>query len=80
MFVITCPHCHAQEGFFLKEQVYGTAEPHFTKEGHYAIENGHIYDSLTHKGGKLAYCRNCQKSIGKSKDLISGLAELEIPD
>lgn len=75
MVVITCPHCESQEGFYTKEQVKGTSTPHYTKEGHYATENGHIYDYLNHSGGKRAYCIICQKYIGKSADLITGKIE-----
>lgn len=75
MAVITCPHCESQEGFYTKEQVTGPSEPHYTNEGHYAAENGHIYDSVSHSGGKRAYCIVCKKYIGKSADLISGVAE-----
>ncbi|MCM3239076.1 hypothetical protein M3589_15235 [Heyndrickxia oleronia] len=77
MAVIICPHCESQEGFYTKEQVRGIATPHYTKEGHYAIDNSHIYDSLTHSGGKRAYCVVCKKYIGKSEELISGLIEEE---
>ncbi|MGY3717166.1 hypothetical protein ACWE42_16770 [Sutcliffiella cohnii] len=77
---IICPHCDSKEGFYTKEQVKGTATPHYTKNGHYAIENGHIYDSLTHSGGKRAYCIDCHKYIGKSEDLISGLLEEEVKE
>ncbi|GAF66421.1 hypothetical protein BTS2_3322 [Bacillus sp. TS-2] len=78
MPIITCPHCKEQEGFYLKEQVRGSSEPHFTKEGHYANKNGHIYESLNHSGGKRAYCMNCNGYIGKSVELISGLSEEEV--
>lgn len=75
MEVATCPYCESQEGFFTKEQVRGTANPHYTKEGHYAKENGHIYDHLNHSGGKRAYCIICQKCIGKTENLVSGFPE-----
>ena len=78
MKIITCPHCAAQSGFYIKEQVRGVSSPNFTKEGHYATENGHIYDGLEHSGGKLAYCLSCNKSIGKSNQLISGFNESEL--
>lgn len=80
MTVVICPHCESQEGFFTKEQVRGISTPYFTKEGHYAIENGHVYDGLIHSGGKRAYCLDCKKYIGKSVDLISGLCEENIND
>lgn len=72
---IVCPHCGGEHGFFLKEQVRGSAITHYTKEGHYCTENGQIYESLKHYGGKVAYCIRCEKHIGKSADFISGLLE-----
>lgn len=75
MAAIICPHCESQEGFYTREQVRGTATVRYTEQGHYASENGHIYDYLTHSGGKNAYCLDCKKYVGKSADLISGLSE-----
>lgn len=77
MKTIICPHCGGEYGFYLKEQVTGPAITHYTKEGHYAADNGQIYDSLRHYGGKISYCRGCDKRIGKSADLISGLLEAD---
>ncbi|AMQ66491.1 hypothetical protein BH753_gp009 [Bacillus phage Shbh1] len=72
---IICCHCGAMEGFYVKETVKGVSTPHYTKNGHYANENSHIYNYLTHSGGEKAYCLVCDKYIGKSQDLISGLTE-----
>ncbi|MFC5587467.1 hypothetical protein ACFPRA_00910 [Sporosarcina soli] len=77
MTVITCPHCESQEGLYTKERVTGPSTPHYTKEGHYAEGNGHIYESVIHSGGKRTYCIVCKEYIGKSENLISGLTEEE---
>lgn len=74
---IICPHCNANDGFYVREQVTGTATVYYTNKGDYANENGQIYDSLVHKGGKLAYCSSCSKIIGKSDKLKSGNVEKE---
>lgn len=80
MSVITCPHCNAQHGFYVKEQVRGTAIVRFNKSGHYALDNGEIYDGLRHFGGVNAYCQMCDKYIGKKDDLISGEAAADVND
>lgn len=71
MMIIICPHCHANEGFYVKEQVRGTAVVFYDNEGFYDDDHQTaMYDNLSHSGGKLAYCQNCDKTIGKSVKLI----------
>lgn len=77
---IVCQHCGSERGFFIKEQVRGSAIIHYTKEGHYCKENGQVYDSVRHFAGKLAYCLSCEKRIGKSAELISGLNESDMEE
>lgn len=74
---IECPHCESTEGFYTKETVTGTATIYYTENGDYAKDQTEMY-SLSHKGGKRAYCVQCNKIIGKSEDLISGKSELDI--
>lgn len=73
--MITCKHCGAGEGFYTRQQVSGTAVFHYTKEGHLCSENGQAHEELRYKGGKNAYCLQCDRIIGKSDDFISGLEE-----
>lgn len=75
---IKCPRCKSDRGFYTKEQVRGTATPRYTKDGHYARINEHLYDSLIHSGGKNAFCLKCDSYIGKSENLISGLTEEDV--
>ncbi|MFC7686629.1 hypothetical protein [Ureibacillus sp. GCM10028918] len=75
---IVCPHCNAKSGFYIKETVTGTAYTYYTEKGDYAIDQTKMYTYLNHIGGKIAYCVECKKRIGKSKDLISGKTEENI--
>lgn len=72
---IICPHCKAEDGFYVKERVVGKTQVFYTAKGEYREENGGIYDGLQHYGGKFAYCTNCHKNIGKSDSLKSGEME-----
>lgn len=75
MNVIICPHCKAKEGFYVKERVTGTATIIYTELGDYASQQDGMYDYLYHSGGKIAYCINCKKSLGKAEKLKSGVFE-----
>jgi len=75
MSVIKCPHCKAEEGFYVRERITGTATILYTELGDYATEQSSMYDYLQHSGGKIAYCVNCEKSLGKPEKLKSGMAE-----
>lgn len=75
---IICPHCHANDGFYVKEQVRGTAAIYYNNKGDYEFVQTSMYDNLSHSGGKLAYCQNCDKTIGKSKELKSRNIEKEL--
>lgn len=58
----SCPHCGSVSGFYTKEQATGTVVIRFNYDGSEA-ENGSMYDGLTYKGGKVAYCTNCNKKL-----------------
>lgn len=73
--IIACKHCGASKGFFVKERVTGTAIIYYTNRGDYAAENDQMYDSLSHSGGRTAFCSNCEKPIGKSEKLKSHMTE-----
>ena len=75
MSVIVCPHCKAVEGFYVRERITGIATINYTELGDYASEQSSMYDYLNHSGGKNAYCVKCEKYIGKSEKLKSGIAE-----
>ena len=78
---IICPHCNSQDVFFVKTQIYGSSETYFNSDGSYAMKgkNSALHDSLDYKYGKILYCGNCRKRVGKVKD-IGREIELEILD
>ncbi|MGR6904749.1 hypothetical protein [Lysinibacillus fusiformis] len=75
MSIIICPYCKAEDGFYVKERITGTATIHYTELGDYAEEQSSMYDYLNHSGGKIAYCAKCEKSLGKAEKLKSGISE-----
>ncbi|WP_144495851.1 hypothetical protein [Bacillus pumilus] len=69
---IVCPHCNSADGFFTQERVTGTATLYYDSVGDLEIEQSSMYDGLLHHGGTKAYCRECQKPLGKTEELASG--------
>ncbi len=76
MSAIICPHCKAEEGFYVKGRVTGIAKIYYTELGDYAEEQSSMYDYLNHSG-KNAYCVECEKYIGKADYLKSGIAKVD---
>ncbi|MBG9730826.1 hypothetical protein ABD87_15050 [Lysinibacillus sphaericus] len=72
---ITCPHCNYKGGFYVKETVRGSTVVYYNENGDYAEDQTEMYSHLQHSGGKIAYCTQCDKRIGKSENLISGKEE-----
>lgn len=68
---IICKHCGAEDGFYVKERVTGVAVIFYNDNGDYEEDQGDMYESLTHSGGKKAYCQSCTKYMGKREELIS---------
>jgi hypothetical protein len=60
--VNSCPYCSSEEGFYLKGFMKGRYIYRFNYDGSEA-ENGDLYDSLSCKEGKTAYCQSCHKII-----------------
>jgi hypothetical protein len=58
----TCPYCGSSAGFFIRQQVTGSISINFNYDGSDA-DNTEMYDYLTHKGGKVAYCQDCEKKL-----------------
>lgn len=75
--IIVCPHCKSEGGFFTKERITGTAHIYYNSSGDLEEEQGAMYDYLSHHGGTKAFCRECEKPLGKTKDLASGNEEKE---
>ncbi|GED72610.1 hypothetical protein BRE01_63120 [Brevibacillus reuszeri] len=59
-----CPHCGSDEGYYTKTQVSGSVRYHggFDRSER---ENGDMYEHLSHKSGKVAYCSACDKRLFK---------------
>ncbi|MFD0771637.1 hypothetical protein ACFQZ1_23155 [Bacillus sp. CGMCC 1.60114] len=57
-----CPHCSSNEGYYTKEQVYGTVRYKHNFDGREA-DNSSLHDHVSYKGGKVAYCIDCNKKL-----------------
>lgn len=69
MTTLVCKHCDAEDGFYVKEHYSGTCNVRYNADGTFMEDgmNGGLYDNANHKGGKVAYCINCHRSLGKSE-------------
>lgn len=63
-----CPHCDSSHGYYVKERVYGSVRYNYHFDGSEA-ENGDMYEYLSYKGGKVAYCSECHKKLFNVSDL-----------
>lgn len=59
-----CPHCDSKDGYYTKEQVYGSIQMQHNFDGS-EKDNSTLYDSLNLKGGAFAYCISCDKRLFK---------------
>lgn len=57
-----CPHCGSNEGFYIKQQIYGKAHFRVKFDGNEG-ENGDLHDYLTYKDSKFTYCTSCNKKL-----------------
>lgn len=58
-----CPHCGCGS-YYTKMQANGPIKTYFNFDGTEA-ENGEMYEGLSYRGGKYAYCANCHKRLFK---------------
>ncbi|WP_162944228.1 hypothetical protein [Paenibacillus aceti] len=56
-----CPHCGGGS-YYQKYQVSGPSRAYSNFDGTEA-ENGEMYEGLTYRGGKYAYCAGCHKRL-----------------
>lgn len=63
-----CSHCGSGDGYYMKQQVYGTAQYYCHFDGSEA-DNSSLHDYLNYKQGKIAYCTRCHKSLFKTNEL-----------
>jgi len=64
-----CPYCGSDGGFYTKDYVSGHATTRFMFDGSDA-DNSDMYEGLSHRMGKVAYCLDCHKSLFKMKDVV----------
>ena len=60
-----CPHCGCDE-YFVTMQMRGTTEYRRRFDGKEGAYNGHIHDSLQYTEGKIRYCADCKKRVGRN--------------
>lgn len=63
-----CPFC-GHDQFYTKDYQYGSVEWSHCFDGECA-DNSESLDSLNVRCGKIAYCRSCDKKIGKMKIVL----------
>ncbi|EJO8074291.1 hypothetical protein Q3R63_004412 [Salmonella enterica] len=64
--VIECPHCGGDE-FYVRATASGTTSVFYRFDGGEAF-NGHMWDHVSLKEKKTAYCADCQKRVGIIED------------
>ncbi|WP_017470647.1 hypothetical protein [Amphibacillus jilinensis] len=62
-----CHHCGNDGQYYIKEQVRGSVASMFRFDGE-DPDNTELYSHLSHKSGKYAYCKECDKRLFKVRD------------
>lgn len=62
--VKACPYCGHGE-FAVKQSYQGSGVYYRRLDGKEGASNTEMYDCLSHKAGKIAYCGRCEKPIGR---------------
>jgi hypothetical protein len=60
-----CPHCGHDE-YFVRTAMRGTTDYYHRFDGAKGAYNGHIHDGLNYVEGKVRYCGQCKKRVGKN--------------
>ncbi|WP_336769854.1 hypothetical protein [Bacillus bombysepticus] len=63
-----CSYCGSKLGYYTKEQASGSLQYQHNFDGS-EKDNATVFDGLTFKGGKFAYCISCDKRLFKMDDL-----------
>lgn len=69
-----CKYCGSDSGYYTKDYIQGPARYYHAFDGSdldNKIDNSSYYDGVTIKEGKYAYCIECDKCLGKVKDVIN---------
>lgn len=65
-----CKHCNSTLGFYVNDViVHGNVISCYNFDGTEG-DNSAMFDGLTTKPGKDAYCLDCDGYVGKTKDLL----------
>lgn len=67
MKMTKCPHCGGRT-YYTKDYFYGHAIWRKSFDGT-DQDNGDWMDTLIHDRGKVAYCDNCHKRLGRVDDI-----------
>jgi DNA-directed RNA polymerase subunit RPC12/RpoP len=57
-----CPHCNSINGVYTKQRASGSVIFYYNYDGSFH-ENGQMHDSLKYSGGKVYYCKDCNKKV-----------------
>lgn len=72
--VTECPKCGETDGFFIRTRVSGVIQINYSFDGT-SVDNSGMYDSMTHRDLKFAYCSVCRHKLGRwdeeSKKVVS---------
>jgi hypothetical protein len=63
-----CPYCGNDYDFYTKDYIQGSSWFFHSFKGDEEMDNGSMYDTLSHYKGKVAYCGKCNKQLFKIKD------------
>ena len=63
-----CPYCGSTAGYYTKDYIYGSSWFNYSFDGSYA-DNSCMYDCLTRRPGRVAYCQECGKRLFKIEEM-----------
>ena len=70
-----CPKCGSTEGYYTKDRVSGIVHYKNSFDPTEEKDNCEMYDYLSHKTGKVAYCIDCDKKICNTDDIMDDIFE-----
>ncbi len=60
-----CPFCGNDKEFYTKDYIFGSSWFIYNFNDEIESDNSSMYDNLSHKPGKFAYCCKCNRRIFK---------------
>ena len=61
--ITECPHCGNDDTFYIKSYMHGRSRSDFNFCNGEPDHNEEMYDNLSIKQGKYAYCGQCNKRL-----------------